>query len=385
MSRICLDNLDKMSIFDDSNRKRNGTLGIEYISFSGGGAKGVCYAGIISSLRKHGVLNEIKAVSGTSIGAIACLFATCGLEDKEIYKFAANMDKWKIFKNAPNIGLVNCFRMYKNLGINDSRNLYKLIGDVLEAACMKRTITLKEYTEKTNKRMIITSTAIETVETIYFHDKTYPDVEVAFAIMVSMLLPFVYMPVNLKDRFAYKGTRMLIDGGVFNNYPVRLFDYYDKNEHLVAINRKTLVILLLNNGQSEDVLNDVKGIENLSTNIINGYYTRLHKEYTKDEYFWARSIIIECGNVISNRLELNGQEANELITVGKVAMDKYLNNRKEEIKEHGGFPVETFIRSKRARFCNVKVTNNDMKYTLSENKNPQRCDDCTFHHNYGYL
>ena len=63
---------------------------IENVAFSGGGAKGIAHVGTLRSLKKHGA--NIKAVSGTSAGAITALPFALGYSPHKLSEIVNNYD-----------------------------------------------------------------------------------------------------------------------------------------------------------------------------------------------------------------------------------------------------------------------------------------------------
>ena len=53
---------------------------VDYIAFSGGGAKGNIYSGVYLALLKSGIMRNVKAVSGSSAGAITAAFVATGID-----------------------------------------------------------------------------------------------------------------------------------------------------------------------------------------------------------------------------------------------------------------------------------------------------------------
>lgn len=60
----------------------------EFLVFSGGGAKGVIYSGVYSALKEAGVVDTVKAVAGSSAGAISAAIIAVGTAPKEFAKIA---------------------------------------------------------------------------------------------------------------------------------------------------------------------------------------------------------------------------------------------------------------------------------------------------------
>lgn len=66
------------------------------ISLSGGGSRGGFHLGVLSVLEEYGV--EIKAISGTSIGALIAVLYASGYRSGEIFKILKSKEFKKIFK-----------------------------------------------------------------------------------------------------------------------------------------------------------------------------------------------------------------------------------------------------------------------------------------------
>lgn len=63
---------------------------VENLAFAGGGAKGLCYAGVLEVLEKQGAMANIKRVSGTSAGAIIGMTAAIGFSAQEVKEVIRN-------------------------------------------------------------------------------------------------------------------------------------------------------------------------------------------------------------------------------------------------------------------------------------------------------
>lgn len=63
---------------------------IEYIAFSGGGAKGAIYSGAYEAAKKAGILDNIKAVAGSSAGAITAAVVALGTPPERFEEISKN-------------------------------------------------------------------------------------------------------------------------------------------------------------------------------------------------------------------------------------------------------------------------------------------------------
>jgi predicted acylesterase/phospholipase RssA len=61
---------------------------VEFLVFSGGGAKGAIYSGVVEALAESGTLDGVKAVAGSSAGAITAAFVASGISSEEFKKLS---------------------------------------------------------------------------------------------------------------------------------------------------------------------------------------------------------------------------------------------------------------------------------------------------------
>ncbi|MCZ6902651.1 MAG: patatin-like phospholipase family protein [Rickettsia endosymbiont of Ixodes persulcatus] len=63
---------------------------VEYIAFSGGGAKGAIYSGAYEAAKKAGILDNVKAVAGSSAGAITAAVVALGTPPERFEEISKN-------------------------------------------------------------------------------------------------------------------------------------------------------------------------------------------------------------------------------------------------------------------------------------------------------
>jgi len=91
---------------------------VDFIAFSGGGAKGAIYAGVYKSLKASGMVDGMRAVAGSSAGAITAALIATGIEVEAFEK---------ISKTTNLKGLLG-----KGFLVNkDGKPLYKLLQDTI--------------------------------------------------------------------------------------------------------------------------------------------------------------------------------------------------------------------------------------------------------------
>lgn len=182
---------------------------IKNIIFSGGGLKGWAYIGTMRALEEYVKLNDIKTVSGTSIGSVFGLFYVIGIKWEFLLDFFMNLD----FKSMIDIDI-------DNILINQSvmkGNKYKKAIQEIMSTKIDPNLTFMDLHKYSKILYSVTSLNISNCKVEYFNYLTTPDVKVIDAILASSSLPFLFPAYKIKDNYYY-------DGGICNNCPTNLVD-----------------------------------------------------------------------------------------------------------------------------------------------------------------
>jgi NTE family protein len=182
---------------------------IKNIIFSGGGLKGWAYIGTMRALEEYVKLNDIKTVSGTSIGSVFGLFYVIGIKWEFLLDFFMNLD----FKSMIDIDI-------DNILINQSvmkGNKYKKAIQEIMSTKIDPNLTFMDLHKYSKILYSVTSLNISNCKVEYFNYLTTPDVKVIDAILASSSLPFLFPAYKIKDKYYY-------DGGICNNCPTNLVD-----------------------------------------------------------------------------------------------------------------------------------------------------------------
>ncbi len=185
--------------------------------FEGGGMKGIAYVGAMEVLQKEGILPKIQRVGGTSAGAInATLFALCysNSEARTILKkidFNNFLDdSWGIIRDTDR--LINKFGWYKG------DFFHKWVRDRVKKKLGDGNASFKDLHDKKKPALYIYGTNLSTRFGEVFSYEHTPNARIADALRVSMSIPLFFAAVQNIRKDIY------VDGGVLNNYPVKLFD-----------------------------------------------------------------------------------------------------------------------------------------------------------------
>jgi len=193
--------------------KRN----ITKLLLCGGGFKFYYIYGSITYLYEKNVLQNINEFIGVSAGALLCLVFSIGYTPLELDKFVLEFKFDKLID--PHID-----NLLEKRGLDDGEILKAAIQQFLIKKKLDENITFSELYKKTNKKLVfIASNITKNVIEIIDHN-TYPDMPIWQGILITSALPLLFQPIQYNENY-------LIDGGVFDNYPIDLF-MDDKNDML---------------------------------------------------------------------------------------------------------------------------------------------------------
>ena len=201
--------------FSQESAPKNPRVGLV---LSGGGAKGLAHVGVLKTLDSLGV--RVDYVAGTSMGAVVGGLYASGYTGKQIDSIisATNFDllisddvprKSKTFyerKNAEKYALslpFNNFKIQLPSSISRGQNAFNLLSK------LTLNVSAIEDFSKLPIPFYCIATNMQTGQEIILDRGN-----LAQAIAASSALPTLYQPVRLDNK-------VLMDGGIVNNYPVR--------------------------------------------------------------------------------------------------------------------------------------------------------------------
>lgn len=312
--------------------------------FEGGGIKGIAYLGALEVLEQKGVLQNIVRVGGTSAGAITALLLALNYSLSEIKEIIWNMDFHRFMDST--WGLIrNTDRLLKEYGWYKGDYFKRWAGNLIKQKTGSVNTTFEELSKLGFARdLYLIGTNLSTgFATIYSAIHT-PKVTIVDAIRVSMSIPIFFTAVrNSKND-------VCVDGGVLENYPIKLFDrqsfienfsketeYYDKanlrdinGQNKYVFNMETLGFRLDSNyeiklferqepPESHPINNFYEFIKRLISTMLDGQQNRhLHSDD------WQRTIYIDSLGVRTTDFGVSEALKNALVISGRNSTEKYL-------------------------------------------------------------
>ena len=312
--------------------------------FSGGGPRGIAYAGVLKYMQEHNKLKNVKRFIGTSAGSIMCTFMSIGTyyeqnREAQSEPFSKVVDKIMLKTNfidfIDNPILKNVLTNMKTKSVKlDFQDLYecfqKITGDyalckgtvilnfyknAMKQFGLDENITLKELYKKTGNHLILVSCSLSYKKTAYFDYLTAPDMPVVLAMKASMSIPFIFEPTFYNDDY-------FIDGGAANNYPINYFDYTEKGE----INNSVSCLGFVLTSKKKILRPERSYIDNLGNYTISVFsLLMLNTDAALYKKNIERTVFIDCGKITSLSFDITDKEKRELIQAGYKAISIYYN------------------------------------------------------------
>ncbi len=315
--------------------------------FEGGGVKGIAYVGALQALEEAGILANINRVGGTSVGSINALLLAAGYSNSETLAIltALNFNKLKDGGCNP---LVNTVRLLREYGWYKGDYFCRWLGDLLRQKTGSATVTFQALQAHSGKALYVYAANISTHLGEVYSPEHSPDMPVVDAVRRSMSLPLFFRAVRDKQQDIF------VDGGILNNYPVKLFDrekyldnttllrrtgYYDKaNQYLprndseshYIYNKETLGFRL-DSSDEIAVFREGRAPEHAKVDnflaftlqlMKTGFSVQDSRHLHEDD--WHRTIYIDSLGVDTKDFDISEEKKQALVVSGKQSTERYL-------------------------------------------------------------
>jgi len=193
---------------------------IENLVFKGGGVLGIAYAGAIEALEEKGVLQNIKRVAGTSVGAVIAVLVALKYNSKEI-KGILKTTSFKDFED-------HCdpLRVATKYGLYKGDFLLNWIKGLIKEKTGNENTTFGELYSNEYLYLKVYATDLTGAILKEFSNEETPDVIVAESIRASMSIPLFFSAWQFTDNIP--DDHLYVDGGVLYNYPITAFTDLNK-------------------------------------------------------------------------------------------------------------------------------------------------------------
>jgi NTE family protein len=315
--------------------------------FEGGGVKGIAYVGALAVLESKDILGNITRVGGTSAGAITALLLGLKFSLSEINDVLSNLNFKKFLDDS--FGVVrDTERLIKEFGWYKGDFFRKWASDLIEEKTGNGDATFGDIKTKGGfLDMYFMGTNLSTRFGEVFSVEHTPRVCVADAVRISMSIPLFFASKRSPRGDVY------VDGGVLENYPVKLFDrekyvapehrrktpYYD--EHNAALvqsgrsispyvfNKQTLGFRLdsaqeiaVFRDQAEPAHHEIDDFFSYAWALVETILEAQENRHLHSDD-WQRTIYIDTLDVGTTDFDLDDEKKTALIQSGRDGCNKY--------------------------------------------------------------
>ncbi len=323
--------------------------------FEGGGVKGIAYIGALEVMEEKDILGSVKRFGGVSAGAIFAALVAIGYTSAEIRKEALELDFTQFINEDTGVfnEIKDAGRLLKKFGWFSGDYFNNWIEELIEKKIGKPGATFRDLKENESAGdLYVCTTNLSTGFGEVMSFENTPDSLISDALRASMSIPFFFASTNNE-----RGD-VIVDGGVVNNYPIKLFDrrkyientecglmgietdYYKRanaiflQEHPYAspymYNKQTLGFHL-DTPEQMGVYRDYRQrrtaeINNLlefSKVLVRIVMNQLGNKHLHEDD-WARSVFIDSLGVFTTELDLSEEKKTALVESGRTSMEKYL-------------------------------------------------------------
>lgn len=336
--------------------------------FEGGGVKGAAYVGALRVLEGKGILKNIERIGGASAGAINAVLLGLGFSLDEIETFLYDPKLFKSFEDKDTGFFRNTWRLIYEFGWCK--------GVVFEAWIKARIAEktgnpdssfadIEKMKDKKNfKSIYLIGTNLSFASYEIFSSEYTPDMSLAEATRISMSIPLFFKAVKKKRKNNDKATDIYVDGGLLNNYPIRIFDskkyVTNPDNYFVPKNYEKANASISNMENSDIKIKDLGYVYNKETLGFRldskGEIFQLRK-YAESEAFepeaidglydylkmlvnnllaaqqsshlnnndWARTIYIDTGDVGATDFDLSEAKKDILVESGELGTNKFFD------------------------------------------------------------
>jgi len=317
--------------------------------FKGGGVRGIAYIGALEVLEEQGILPGIERVAGTSAGAISAFMVSLRIPVSQILELFSTLDfrkipqastrKMKLPISLPLPLPINPLneeeklaRIVRNYGLYSSSYFYKWLRSVVADHCDGNPdATFTDFHDRGFRDLYIVVANLNKHQGEIMSYRDTPKASVADAVRMSMSIPLYFEALRFDGQKFGKGD-YYVDGGVYNNYPIKLFDQppYIKTADLKRSkgNPETLGMFLYPEGglkfiKHEDPRNLMDYLGVVISNLYTAYETIQYENSFIDQH---RTIAIsDCGILSTDFSIVKGDEKyNKLQESGRKAVRAFL-------------------------------------------------------------
>ena len=308
--------------------------------FKGGGVRGIAYMGALKVLDELDVLINIERVAGTSSGAIAATLVSFRQSAANTIDLFDTLDLQKVPQkaingNGRNINLLkkteNYTRLFENYGWYSSEYFHKWLRSIIAGQCRGNPrATFKDFQRMGFRDLHVVVSNISRHRAEIFSVENSPNVSVADAVRMSMSIPLFFEALQFDGKKFGKGD-YYVDGGLFNNYPIHIFDQpqYVRSSRVFrnGVNWETLGLFLYPSKlRNENPVEEPKNLwEFLDLTVRSMYDSHQVSTLAENVVDMQRTIEIDDCGISATQFDLSpeSKEYQQLFNIGRLSTETF--------------------------------------------------------------
>ena len=326
------------------------TYAFRNLVFEGGGVKGIAYLGALDLLDEKGIISNIQRIGGTSAGAINAILLGLGFSPKETEDILWSLDFKKFMDDSWGV-IRDTKRLKEQYGWYKGDYFRDWIGKLIKEKTGNSEATFADLEAMKEKRgfksLYFMGTNLSTTFSEVFSAEHTPRTCIADAVRISMSIPLFFAAKRSVRGDVY------VDGGVLDNYPVKLFDrkkYLDSGNFTETEYYKKINAAFVD--AERPISNYVYNKETLGFRLDTKAEISLFRDHAEpqhkkiDNFFkytwalistlmgaqdsahlhsddWARTIYIDTLGVSTTDFDLSDDKKKELVSSGREGTVKY--------------------------------------------------------------
>jgi predicted acylesterase/phospholipase RssA len=183
---------------------------IKNLVLSGGSVGGIAHIGAIKYMHDNNLLDNLKSVAGSSIGALFGYMIILNIDIDALWDFILKVDTSKISDISWNL-------LWTDYGLDNGQKIINFLLDITHKITGIKNITFLELYNFNKKKFIVTGTIINKYKSVLFDYERTPNMSVIDAVRISISFPPYFTPYKIDDNY-------YIDGSALNNYPIDQFE-----------------------------------------------------------------------------------------------------------------------------------------------------------------
>lgn len=299
----------------------------------GGGIRGIAYAGAFEVLEQYHMLDSIRNVAGTSVGAVAGSLLSAGYTAREIKELMSGL-RIQTFNDGQWFFMGGQQRMRKQYGWYRGDKLEGWIEHCFAAKTGKEHLTFRQlhnlaFSNPRYKDLYVTASNLSRQRLTVFSWESFPDMEVATAVRASMSVPLYFRAVCL-DSLGRKTSPpkgdVYVDGGLVMNYPLGLFDSSGPNAQTLGLKLERPEQMAHFKQGTEIAPFEISNFKSYMGALYNLTIETLNRKAPMEDE-QRRTIYISTAGINPKVRRITKAQKDVLYRSGKEAAERYLNTR----------------------------------------------------------